>query len=254
MERTVFNKTGLPAKQVIAMFLLMGLLISCESTGRHISSTTSEELASGEIVPPVVAEEEVVEPVVEEIEVAPFTEEPVAQAVESSEEVPQDVSKDIALAEPPAQEKKQADTSASSAPKPQPSLPSPQAPISVNPPQIDLAEPVQPKRLQDIYFDFDQAVILDTDKPILEANGALLKGHFKHLSVLVEGHCDERGSVEYNLVLGVRRAQVVKAYLIDLGIPDARIRIVSYGKERPVCTQQNDTCWQKNRRAHFVLQ
>lgn len=247
------KRTRLLVRPVIAVFLVMGLLIGCESTGRHVSTTTSEDVTSAEIIPPVV-EEEVFEPVVEEIEVAPSTEKPVAPAVESTEEVTQEVVKDPVLLKQPVQKITKAAGFPSSAPKAPSSLPTPHAPESVESPKTDVAESVQPKKLQDIYFDFDQAEILDMNKPVLEANGALLKGHFKHLNVLIEGHCDERGSVEYNLVLGVRRAQVVKAYLIDLGIPTARIRIVSYGKERPVCTQQHDTCWQKNRRVHFVLQ
>lgn len=238
---------------VIAVFLVMGLLIGCESTGRHVSTTTSEDVTSAEIIPPVV-EEEVFEPVVEEIAVAPSPEEPMAPPVESIEAVAQEVGKDPGLPKKPIQEITKAAGSPSSAPKAPSSLPTPHAPVSLESSKTDVAKSIQPKKLQDIYFDFDQAEILDMNKPVLEANGALLKGHFKHLNVLIEGHCDERGSVEYNLVLGVRRAQVVKAYFIDLGIPTARIRIVSYGKERPVCTQQHDTCWQKNRRVHFVLQ
>ncbi len=245
---------GFLVRSVITVFLVMGLLIGCESTGRHVSTSASEDITSGEIIPPVISEEEVFEPDVEEIEVASSIEEAIAPVVESTEAVAQDGEKDSALPKQHSQEIRKAAVSSPSPPKAPLSLPTGQAPVSVESPKIDVAEPVQPKILKDIYFDFDQAEILDVNKPVLEANAALLKGHFKHLNVLIEGHCDERGSVEYNLVLGVRRAQVVKAYLIDLGIPTSRIRIVSFGKERPVCTLQHDSCWQKNRRVHFLLQ
>ena len=68
---------------------------------------------------------------------------------------------------------------------------------------------------------------------------------------MVEGHCDERGSAEYNLGLGDRRAQSAKDFLVQLGVPADKLRTVSYGKERPVCTEGNESCWQRNRRAHF---
>jgi peptidoglycan-associated lipoprotein len=72
-------------------------------------------------------------------------------------------------------------------------------------------------------------------------------------AVTIEGHCDERGTNEYNLALGDRRADSAKSYLVDLGIAASRLTTVSYGEERPVCSQQNEECWSKNRRAHFVV-
>jgi len=69
---------------------------------------------------------------------------------------------------------------------------------------------------------------------------------------VVEGHCDERGSAEYNLGLGDRRAQSAKDFLVQLGVPADKLRTISYGKERPVCTEANESCWQRNRRAHFA--
>ncbi len=252
VARRSFKNMRLPVRRVVALFLFMGLLMGCETTG-HISSTVSEDEASANIIPPAVVEEEVLEPVVEEFETAPFTSEPLAPAIESTEDLSQEVRQDSVLAEQPEQEMKKPVTPAPASPKTQPSVPRAHVP-AVEPSQAKVAEPIQPIKLQNIYFDFDQAAIRASEKPVLETNGALLKGQFKHLHVLIEGHCDERGTVEYNLVLGMRRAQVVKAYFIDLGISNSRIRIVSYGKERPVCTQQHETCWQKNRRAHFVLQ
>ncbi len=75
---------------------------------------------------------------------------------------------------------------------------------------------------------------------------------FPNASVIIEGHCDERGSAEYNLGLGDQRASSAKSYLTDLGVSGDRLKTVSYGKERPQCTEQNESCYQKNRRAHFA--
>ena len=86
----------------------------------------------------------------------------------------------------------------------------------------------------------------------LDANGTWLKAHDSSL-VLIEGHCDERGTVEYNLALGERRAKAAMSYLVSRGVPAGRITIVSYGKERPVCTEHNPACWARNRRAHFLV-
>ena len=113
---------------------------------------------------------------------------------------------------------------------------------------------VKDSGLADVFFDFDQYAIRPDAVPILEKNAGLLKSAYENSSVLIEGHCDERGTVEYNLELGKRRAQSVKDYLVDLGIEESRIRIVSYGKEKPFCAESKPTCWQQNRRGHFVRQ
>jgi peptidoglycan-associated lipoprotein len=86
----------------------------------------------------------------------------------------------------------------------------------------------------------------------LDANRTWLKAHDNSL-VLIEGHCDERGTAEYNLALGERRATSTMNYLVSRGIPAGRITIVSYGKERPVCTEHNQRCWARNRRDHFLV-
>ena len=113
---------------------------------------------------------------------------------------------------------------------------------------------VKDSGLVDVFFDFDQYAIRPDAVPILEKNAGLLKSAHENSSVLIEGHCDERGTVEYNLELGKRRAQSVKDYLVDLGIEESRIRIASYGKEKPFCAESKPTCWQQNRRGHFVRQ
>lgn len=106
--------------------------------------------------------------------------------------------------------------------------------------------------LADVFFDFDQFAIRSAAVPVLEKNAELLKQTYKNASVLIEGHCDERGTGEYNLELGKRRAQAVKEYLVDLGIEENRLHIASYGKERPFCSESTPSCWQNNRRGHFV--
>jgi peptidoglycan-associated lipoprotein len=104
--------------------------------------------------------------------------------------------------------------------------------------------------LSDIFFDFDRFVIRNDAQSVLEANAAVLKSQSSE-NILLEGHCDERGTSAYNLVLGERRAQAAAQYLRDLGVPSSQIQITSYGKERPFCTEHSEACWQSNRRAHF---
>lgn len=106
--------------------------------------------------------------------------------------------------------------------------------------------------LADVFFDFDQYAIQSRAIPVLEKNAELLKQTYKASSVLIEGHCDERGTGEYNLELGKRRAQAIKEYLVNLGIEESRIQIASYGKEKPFCAESTPSCWQNNRRGHFV--
>ena len=109
-------------------------------------------------------------------------------------------------------------------------------------------------KLEHVFFGFDQYSIRDDAVSVLEKNAEMLNGLYKDSDVLIEGHCDERGTTDYNVELGKRRAQAVKDYLIDLGVTESRIRIVSYGKEKPFCRESEPECWQQNRRGHFVLQ
>ncbi len=109
-------------------------------------------------------------------------------------------------------------------------------------------------KLEHVFFGFDQYSIRQDAVSVLEKNAEMLNGLYKGDDVLIEGHCDERGTTDYNVELGKRRAQAVKDYLVDLGVKASRIRIVSYGKERPFCRESKPACWQQNRRAHFVLQ
>ena len=106
--------------------------------------------------------------------------------------------------------------------------------------------------LKEVYFDYDKADIREPDRAALAQNADALK-RFDFLRITVEGHCDERGTVEYNLALGERRAKAAHDYLVSLGVPADRLKTVSYGKEVPVCTQSSEDCWQRNRRAHFTV-
>jgi peptidoglycan-associated lipoprotein len=106
--------------------------------------------------------------------------------------------------------------------------------------------------LADIHFDFNSAEIRDADRQTLSQNADVLK-RFDFLRIAIQGHADERGSVEYNLALGERRARAAYDYLTSLGIAADRLKTVSYGKEIPLCTDSNETCWARNRRDHFEV-
>jgi peptidoglycan-associated lipoprotein len=106
--------------------------------------------------------------------------------------------------------------------------------------------------LKDIHFDFDKYNIRPQDAEILKENAELLKKYPK-VKIQIEGHCDERGTNEYNMALGERRANSTKNYLISLGIPAERMTTISYGEERPVDPGHNEEAWAKNRRAHFII-
>jgi peptidoglycan-associated lipoprotein len=106
--------------------------------------------------------------------------------------------------------------------------------------------------LKDIHFDFDKYDIRPRDAEILKENAALLMKYPK-AKIQVEGHCDERGTDEYNLALGERRANAAKKYLISLGIPTDQISSISYGEEKPLDTGHNEDAWAKNRRGHFII-
>jgi peptidoglycan-associated lipoprotein len=106
--------------------------------------------------------------------------------------------------------------------------------------------------LADVHFDYDKSDIREGDRAILNKNAEVLK-KFDFLRVTVEGHCDERGSVEYNLALGERRARAANDYLASLGVARDRLKIVSYGKEIQVCTESTEDCWARNRRGKFTV-
>jgi peptidoglycan-associated lipoprotein len=166
--------------------------------------------------------------------------------------------------------KRPATTAATAAPAPAappstPSTPAPTTPAAPSTPAPS-ATPTAPApttrpspkefssiaALKDVFFDFDKYDIRPEDAKTLDANAAWLKTNADNL-VLIEGHCDERGTNEYNLALGERRAKATMNYLVSQGVQANRITIISYGEERPVCNEKNESCWSKNRRGHFLV-
>ena len=109
------------------------------------------------------------------------------------------------------------------------------------------------KNVKDVFFDFNKPTLRPDEAPAAQNDSAFLSQH-PTLKVVVEGHCDDRGSAEYNLALGASRAESVKQALVQRGISPERIKTVSFGKEKPFCTQDNEQCWQQNRVDHFVLE
>jgi len=144
------------------------------------------------------------------------------------------------------------------APPPAPQAEAPKETITESPAanaqqaEVGQAERELETNVQDIHFNFDKSDIKDEDKPVLKKLSGMLSANTM-ATVVIEGNCDERGTSEYNLALGDRRANAAKSYLISLGIPSARIKTISYGKEKPLCTESTEECWTKNRRDHFVL-
>ena len=118
--------------------------------------------------------------------------------------------------------------------------------------QKSLAQINNERPLGDVYFELDESSLKEEGKAALSTNATWLK-RWATTKINIEGHCDERGTAEYNLGLGERRANAVKSYLVELGVPADRIVIVSKGKEAPFCTESNESCWKQNRRGHFVV-
>jgi peptidoglycan-associated lipoprotein len=111
------------------------------------------------------------------------------------------------------------------------------------------------KEVSDVFFDYDKSEVREDARAALQRDADALKAilnDFPSAVISIEGHCDERGSAEYNLGLGDRRATSVKEFLTQIGVPADRLKTISYGKEKPFCTESNEDCWQKNRRAHFA--
>jgi peptidoglycan-associated lipoprotein len=132
------------------------------------------------------------------------------------------------------------------------------ASVTVNAPPPPVTAPAEPtldelfpKEVRDAYFDYDKADLRADARTALSKTADFLK-NYPQLKVTIEGHCDERGSTEYNLGLGDRRASAVKQFLVSSGISADRLSTVSYGKEKPFCMESNESCWQQNRRGHFV--
>ncbi|MFZ0704630.1 MAG: peptidoglycan-associated lipoprotein Pal [Candidatus Korobacteraceae bacterium] len=130
--------------------------------------------------------------------------------------------------------------------------------ITVNPPPAPPPPPSNEgdaqlfqQNMKDVFFDYDSYDVTGPYTQVLQQDARFLQQH-PTMSFTIEGHCDERGSTEYNLALGDNRAQAAKNALISMGVAANRIKTISYGKEKPFCTESNEACWQQNRRAHFV--
>lgn len=129
-------------------------------------------------------------------------------------------------------------------------------PVEADPLAGDLASVTDYLRsrglLGDVYFDYDRSELSPEARNQLARSSQFLVQD-PRFSLTLEGHCDERGTVEYNLALGERRAQMVKSYMVTLGVPASRLSTISYGEERPVCTEEEESCWRLNRRVHPVV-
>lgn len=121
-------------------------------------------------------------------------------------------------------------------------------------PKASLSERMA-QAVQDVYFDYDRSEVREDARATLQRNADAIKAIFNDFPsavISLEGHCDERGSAEYNLGLGDRRSTSVREFLVQLGVPEQRLKPISYGKERPFCNESTESCWQQNRRVHFV--
>jgi peptidoglycan-associated lipoprotein len=145
---------------------------------------------------------------------------------------------------------------------PPPPAPTPAAPPAPAPPAPAYPPPATRARIdqllaniEDAYFDYDRATLRPDALKALQSDATELRDILKSypaFKLTVEGHCDERGSAEYNVALGAQRASAAKDFLVQAGIPPAQLDVTSYGNERPVCTEHSEACWQRNRRVHFV--
>jgi len=121
------------------------------------------------------------------------------------------------------------------------------------PPPTVSDEDLFAQNVKDVYFDYDKADVRGDQQASIQADAQFLEQH-TNVNITIEGHCDERGSTEYNLALGDQRASAVKNALTTLGVNASRIKTISFGKEKPFCSESNEACWQQNRRGHLVYQ
>ena len=121
------------------------------------------------------------------------------------------------------------------------------------PEKVEITTETLEEALSDIYFDYDRFSIREDAIPRLKANVQLLTSELAEKNIVIEGHCDERGTQSYNMVLGEARANAAKTFLENLGISADKLQVVSYGKDKPFCREQTEECWQENRRGHFVI-
>ena len=144
-----------------------------------------------------------------------------------------------------------------------PAAPAPAATVAAKAPATEQPKPAAApglseeelfaRNVKDVFFDYNKAEVRTDETPTAQRDAAFLRQH-PDISVLIEGHCDDRGSIEYNLALGTSRAQSVKETLLTEGVVADRIKTISYGKEKPFCNQDNEQCWQENRVDHIAVQ
>jgi len=139
--------------------------------------------------------------------------------------------------------------------KPLSVVPEERSPVLAPAPVISPSDTVSPLpiRLVDVFFDYNKYLIRKDGLSDLAADARLLSAKYSNQTIVIEGHSDERGTEDYNLVLGERRAQIIRDYLVDLGVPAEKLQVVSYGKTRPFCTKHSLKCWQENRRGHLAV-
>ena len=126
-------------------------------------------------------------------------------------------------------------------------------PVAQAPPPSLTDEDLFGQSVKDVYFDYDKSDVRGDQQTAIQADAQFLSQH-SNINFTVEGHCDSRGSTEYNLALGDQRASSVKSALVSAGVAANRIKTISFGKEKPFCMEENESCWQQNRRGHFVYQ
>ena len=240
------------ACRVLLGFIILGIVTGC--SGKKLSSGSGDQSFVTGPKPEAPAVQVTPEPVpppplpAEEAKVEPPPPPPPPVEEPKIEPPPPPPVEEARVVEPPVARPTPEPAQPGPAPEPPPPAIA-QAPVAlpVEPPPPSAQAP----SLEDIYFDYDQSVLRADARTTLEENAKVLRANDGQ-KIVIEGHCDERGTLAYNLILGERRAQSVKRYLENLGVAASQLQIISYGKERPFCTDHSEACWQSNRRAHFV--
>ena len=240
------------ACRVLLGFIILGIVTGC--SGKKLSSGSGDQSFVAGPKPEAPAVQVTPEPVpppplpAEEAKVEPPPPPPPPVEEPKIEPPPPPPVEEARVVEPPVARPTPEPAQPGPAPEPPPPAIA-QAPVAlpVEPPPPSAQAP----SLEDIYFDYDQSVLRADARTTLEENAKVLRANDGQ-KIVIEGHCDERGTLAYNLILGERRAQSVKRYLENLGVAASQLQIISYGKERPFCTDHSEACWQSNRRAHFV--
>jgi peptidoglycan-associated lipoprotein len=258
-------------KVVVVSGCVIGLLTGCSSRSRTIivSGSDAPKVPVAQVEPERVVVEEVVEEPIRKVMIpaAPAIDIPVEEparpvirrelapeifATSKTPDVPSEISSRFEPSPVPLPQSDQRDS------------PVPPADDQASPVQVAKVMPQEPEKveittealeeaLSDIYFDYDRFSIREDAIPRLKANVQLLTSELAEKNIVIEGHCDERGTQSYNMVLGEARANAAKTFLENLGISADKLQVVSYGKDKPFCREQTEECWQENRRGHFVI-